>query len=401
MGKQWRGKKNVKHRWRPGLNQQSRPASSYGNRQGQHQHQHQQQQHEHSNKKFQLFVKNPCGKNYVFQLSPTDTVKKLHSKIVARGVHSDNFFLIYGSKVLDSGRTLISYQLEKDSTVRLIYRVANVVQEQNKEKERKDKEAKERLKVFQQDGLRIGQPQYRVQLLNKEAVKIAVRQNWQALQFVNKAIIQQLTPYDFAPDAAMHQGSQPFQANHFACGPIIYYDPKNISRNGALALEFIRHNPMAYTFVARTKCIKHLATNIDIIEATLKSANDPFVKKIRRPKCHNGATARPMKMASQSSHLTTCNLCATEVAPSDRRWVCGAGGTCGHTTPKHVCLVCHGEINSKTKVARPQLFSTLAAVQKVLSTATTYHFEAVQRQEQPAPLAPDANKLKQEKLYTR
>jgi hypothetical protein len=63
--------------------------------------------------------------------------------------------------------------------------------------------------------------------------------------------------------------------------------------------------------------------------------------------------------------------------------------------------VCHGEINSKTKVARPQLFSTLAAVQKVLSTATTYHFEAVQRQEQPAPLAPDANKLKQEKLYTR
>jgi hypothetical protein len=374
------------------------------------------------------------------------------------GESLENYFLIYGSKVLDAGRTLISYQLEKDSTVRLIYRVANMVQEQNKEKERKDKEAKERLKVFQQDGLRIGQPQYRVQLLNKEAVKIAVRQNWQALQFVNKAIIQKLTPLSLASDAAMHQGSQPFQANQFACGPIIYYDPKNISRNGAL--KFIRYNPMAYTFVARTTCIKHLATNIDIIEATLKSANDPFVKKILRPKCHNGATARPMKMASQSSHLTTCNLCATELAPSDRRWFgdlkttckspkCQNGhemkvtGTlegrysdgwncdkCGHSIgpnevgllrrwcciectadfcfncnpefkSKHVCLVCHGEINSKTKVARPQLFSTLAAVQKVLSTATTYHFEAVQRQEQPAPLAPDANKLKQEKLYTR
>ena len=421
---------------------------------------------------FQLFVKTPSGKNLVFQLLPTDKVEELESNILARlGDSLENYFLIYGSKVLDSERTLLSYQLKNESTVRMMYRVSAHWQRQQKEKEdeeRRDqdkerRDKKDRLlkrKVLEKDGLLIGQPQYRVQLEDKEAVEIAVRQNWQALQFVNKSIIQQLKPGSIAYSAAVNQNSQPWQANQFACGPIIYYDPKNLSINGAL--DFICHNPMAYAFIARTKCIEHLATNIDIIEATLKSANNPTtLKNIRPPACHtNVAKAHPMKVLQQSSQLASCNLCATELDPSDRRWFgdlkttckspkCQNGhemkvtGTlegrysdgwncdkCGHSIgpnevgllrrwcciectadfcfncnpefkSKHVCLVCHGEINSKTKVARPQLFSTLAAVQKVLSTATTYHFEAVQRQEQPAPLAPDANKLKQEKLYTR
>jgi hypothetical protein len=51
---------------------------------------------------FQLFVKTPSGKNLVFQLLPTDKVEELESNILARlGESLENYFLIYGSKVLD------------------------------------------------------------------------------------------------------------------------------------------------------------------------------------------------------------------------------------------------------------------------------------------------------------
>ena len=80
---------------------------------------------------FQLFVKTPSGKNLLFQLSTTDKVEELESKISAReGVLQPYFFLIYGSKVLDSFRTLVSYQLKEDSTVRMVYRVSAHWQQQ-------------------------------------------------------------------------------------------------------------------------------------------------------------------------------------------------------------------------------------------------------------------------------
>ena len=72
----------------------------------------------------QVFVKTPTGKNITIEAESSDTIEDFKEKIIDKeNLQVPYFKLIFGGKELEEGRTLSDYNVQKESTIHLIYKL--------------------------------------------------------------------------------------------------------------------------------------------------------------------------------------------------------------------------------------------------------------------------------------